>query len=100
MSENPLYKKAYFQCARRAILENEVFMKSFITTIVKDNYDDDKLLRFNNMLTRMYDNDLFDLIMGRRSSEDLKDDYDYDILKEMEYYSVVLKEAKTPLEDL
>ena len=24
MSENPLYKKAYFQCARRAILENEV----------------------------------------------------------------------------
>ena len=29
MSENPLYKKAYFQCARRAILENEVLMKKF-----------------------------------------------------------------------
>ena len=100
MSENPLYKKAYFQCARRAILENEVFMKSFITTVVKDTYDNEKLSRFNNMLTRMYDNDLFDLIMGRRNSDDLKDNYDYDILKEMEDYALSLKEAGKPIVDL
>ena len=33
MSENPLYKKAYFQCARRAILENEVLMKKLLNQL-------------------------------------------------------------------
>lgn len=91
MSENPLYKKAYFQCARRAILENEVLMKRFIAEKVKDNYSDEKLVRLNELLTKMYDNDMFDLIMGRKSAEDLKDLYDYEICKEIELYAKELQ---------
>ncbi|MDE7169466.1 MAG: succinate dehydrogenase assembly factor 2, partial [Mucispirillum sp.] len=77
--ENVLYKKAYFQCAKRAILENEIFMKKFMADIVKDNYDDDKLIRLNTLLTDMFDNDMFDLIMGVKRAEDLKNKYDYEI---------------------
>ena len=91
MSENPLYKKAYFQCARRAILENEVLMKKFIAEKVKDNYSDEKLVRLNELLTKMYDNDMFDLIMGTKSAEDLKDLYDYEICKEIEAYAKELQ---------
>ena len=91
MSENPLYKKAYFQCARRAILENEVLMKKFIAEIVKDNYSDEKLVRLNELLTKMYDNDMFDLIMGTKSAEDLKDLYDYEICREIELYAKELQ---------
>lgn len=91
MSENPLYKKAYFQCARRAILENEVLMKKFIAERVKDNYSDEKLVRLNELLTKMYDNDMFDLIMGTKSAEDLKNLYDYEICKEIEVYSKELQ---------
>lgn len=92
MSENPLYKKAYFQCARRAILENEVLMKKFITEIVKDSYSDEKLIRLNELLTKMYDNDMFDLIMGTKTAEDLKNQYDYEICKEIEVYAKELQE--------
>lgn len=91
MSENPLYKKAYFQCARRAILENEVLMKKFTVEIVKDNYSDEKLIRLNELLTKMYDNDMFDLIMGTKSAEDLKNLYDYEICKEIEVYAKELQ---------
>ena len=91
MSENPLYKKAYFQCARRAILENEVLMKKFIAEKVKDSYSDEKLIRLNEQLTKMYDNDMFDLIMGTKSAEDLKDLYDYEICKEIEAYAKELQ---------
>lgn len=91
MSENPLYKKAYFQCARRAILENEVLMKKFIAEKVKDNYSDEKLIRLNELLTKMYDNDMFDLIMGTKSAEDLKDLYDYEICREIEAYAKELQ---------
>ncbi len=91
MSENPLYKKAYFQCARRAILENEVLMKKFIADKVKDIYSDEKLTRLNELLTKMYDNDMFDLIMGTKSAEDLKNLYDYEICKEIEVYAKELQ---------
>lgn len=91
MSENPLYKKAYFQCARRAILENEVLMKKFIAEKVKDNYSDEKLIRLNELLTKMYDNDMFDLIMGTKTAEDLKNQYDYEICREIELYAKELQ---------
>lgn len=92
MSENPLYKKAYFQCARRAILENEVFMKKFIVEVVKDTYSDEKLERLNEMLTKMYDNDMFDLIMGSKTAEHLKSQYDYELCQEIEKYAIELRE--------
>lgn len=93
MSENPLYKKAFFQCARRAILENEEFMKKFIVDVVKDNYNDEKLERFNTMLTKMYDNDLFDLIMGVKKPDSFKGIYEVDICEEIEAYSNKIKNS-------
>ena len=92
MSDESLYKKAYFQCARRAILENEVFMKKFIVEKVKDIYSDEKLIRLNEMLTKLYDNDMFDLIMGTKSAEDLKNQYDYEICKEIEVYAKEIRD--------
>lgn len=94
---NPIYKKAYFQCARRAVLENEVFLKSFIVKIVKDNYSEEKLERFNSLLTRMYDNDLFDLIMARKTSTDFKDMYDLDICTDIENYAKYLRDNNITL---
>ena len=90
MSENPLYKKAYFQCARRAILENEVFMKKFIVEKVKDTYSDEKLERLNQMLTKMYDNDMFDLIMGSKTAKELSQ-YDYELCSEIEEYAKLIR---------
>ncbi len=40
----------------------------------------------------MYDNDMFDLIMGTKSAEDLKNLYDYEICKEIEVYAKELQE--------
>lgn len=97
MSENPLYKKAYFQCSRRAVLENEVFLKSFIVEIVKDKYDDEKLERLNSMLTRMYDNDLFDLIMARKTVSDFKEMYDVDLCTDIENYAKYLRDNNITL---
>ena len=76
MSENPLYKKAYFQCAE----------------IVKDNYSDEKLERLNEMLTKMYDNDMFDLIMGSKTAQQLKSQYDFELCSEIEKYAIALRE--------
>lgn len=39
----------------------------------------------------MYDNDMFDLIMGTKSAEDLKNLYDYEICKEIEVYAKELQ---------
>ena len=91
MEENPLYKQAFFQCARRAILENEVFMKNFAKDVVKGKYNDEKLVRFNAMLTKMYDNDLFDLIMGVKTAKNLKNQYDFEICSEIEEYADKIK---------
>ncbi len=90
MSENPLYKKAYFQCARRAMLENEEIMKKFAVDVVKDNYDDEKLDRLNELLTKMYDNDMYDLLMGKKTAEDFKGIYDYEICIDIKEYATKL----------
>ncbi len=85
--ENALYKKAYFQCARRAMLENEEIMKRFATDVVKDKYNDEKLERLNKLLTEMFDNDMYDLLMGAKTAEDFKDMYDYEICVEMKQFA-------------
>lgn len=97
MDKEGLYKQAYFQCARRAILENELLMKEFAVDIVKNKYSEEKLVRFNKLLTRMYDNDMFDLIMGQKSPEYFKDTYDLDICKEIYDYAEYRRNNDKPI---
>ena len=79
MDRESLYKQAYFQCARRAMLENELVMKEFARDVVREGYSEEKLVRFNSLLTRMFDNDMFDIIMGQKGAEAFKGVYDEDI---------------------
>ena len=92
MINNPLYKKACFQAARRAMLENEYVIKGFVEKIVFENYSDEKLDRLNVLLRDIYDNDLFDIIMGVKQHTDFKDRYDQEILLEIENYSRIYRE--------
>lgn len=81
------YKKCVFQCARRAILENEYFLKDFLENYVQKTYSLEDLADFNIFLKDIYDSDLFDLIMGKKSAHDLKSQYSYRFLKDIENYA-------------
>lgn len=96
-TKESMYKKAYFQCARRAILENETVMLRFAEDVVKDNYDEEKLVRLNKLLTEMFDNDMFNLIMGNKKSEDFKDQYDFELCCEIEKYAATHRIARKTL---
>lgn len=96
-TKEALYKKAYFQCARRAILENETVMLKFAEEVVKDKYDEEKLIRLNKLLTEMFDNDMFNLIMGNKKAEDFKDLYDFELSSEIEKYAATHRVAKKTL---
>ncbi len=87
MEESSLYKKAYFQCARRAMLENELVMRRFAGDVVRTGYGPEKLERFNRLLTEMYDNDMFDLIMGQKSPEFFEGRYDMEICRDIASYA-------------
>ncbi len=97
MIDNPLYKKAVFQAARRAMLENEYVIKGFVEKIVFNNYTDEKLERLNILLRDMYDNDLFDIVMGMKTYTDFKDRYDQEILLEIENYSCEYRDESIKL---
>lgn len=87
MEDSPLYKKAYFQCARRAMLENEIVMCRFAKDVVKTTYNEEKLVRFNRLLTEMADNDMFDIIMGQKSPDFFKNKYDEEICRDIATYA-------------
>ncbi len=97
MDKEKLYRQAYFQCARRAMLENEQVMRKFAEDVAKDNYNEEKLLRFNNLLTKMFDNDMFDIIMGQKSPEKFKDMYDLEICTEIANYAEKRRKENNPI---
>lgn len=97
MNKENLYKKAYFQCARRAILENETVMVKFVEAVAKDKYNEEKLIRLNQLLTKMFDNDMFNLIMGHKTAADFKDLYDYELCLEIEKYAATHRTASKTL---
>jgi antitoxin CptB len=82
-----LRKKAIFQAARRAILENEMFLRDYVTNHLPESYTEQDLENFIAMLVRMFDNDLFDLVMGVKKAEDLQDLYDYRFLKDIQEFA-------------
>ncbi|WP_303851139.1 succinate dehydrogenase assembly factor 2 [Seleniivibrio woodruffii] len=82
-----LRKKAIFQAARRAILENEMFLRDYVTNHLPESYTEEDLENFIAMLVRMFDNDLFDLVMGVKSAEDLQHLYDYRFIKDIQDFA-------------
>jgi len=92
IKETKEFKKCAFQCARRAMLENEYFLKDFLNSFVINNYSIDDLNRFNIFLKDIYDNDLFDIIMGNKTAEDYKEQYDYKFLKDIEVFAKAVRD--------
>lgn len=74
------------------MLENELVMIRFIEDVVKDKYTDDELLRLNTLLTQMYDNDMFDILMGQKCAADFIGRYDQKIAKDIEDYAKTRRE--------
>lgn len=87
-----LKKKAIFQAARRAILENELFLRDYVTNHLPESYTEKDLEDLIAMLIKIFDNDLFDVIMGVKHAEDFKDLYNYRFLKDIELFAVKRRE--------
>lgn len=95
MQDEILLKKVYYQAARRAILENEDFLKKFFDEEVKGKYPNEKLERLYNNLLKMFDNDLFDIIMGVKPLEPFYKLYDKEICDDISSYAKkVMKEVE------
>lgn len=86
------FKKCVFSCARRAMLENELFLRRFLDEYAVKNYNVEDIDKFNDFLFKIFDNDMFDVIMGIKEAEFYKDKYDYRFLKDLEVYAKSIME--------
>ena len=80
MSE--LYKRVYFRAVRRAMLENENFLKAFMDE-KGSSFDTEKLFRLDGLLTVIPDNDLYDVIYSAKRPSDFEGLYDIALLQEL-----------------
>lgn len=64
-----LYKRVFYHAVRRAILENENYMKVFMEKAAS-GYNDEMLELLDKILVEICDNDLFNLIMKHTTPED------------------------------
>lgn len=87
MRDNPVYKKTVFLCARRAMLENELILKRFALEFVPENYVVEELDELNDFLEKIYDNDLYDVLMGLKPAESFKGMYNLKYLKDIESFA-------------
>lgn len=87
MLNNPKYKKTVFLCARRAMLENELILKKFAAEFVPNNYTIEDLDPLNDFLEKIYDNDLYDVVMGTKSAEHYATLYNIRFLKDIEQFA-------------
>ncbi|ADR18324.1 succinate dehydrogenase assembly factor 2 [Calditerrivibrio nitroreducens] len=87
MQNDPRYKKTIFLCARRAMLENELVLKKFALEYVPKHYSLDDLDDFNLFLEKIYDNDLYEVVMGLKPAESFADKYNIRFLKDIEQYA-------------
>lgn len=91
------YKKTIFLCARRAMLENEMLLKGFAQEVILDNYTEEDIEQFNIFLTQLYDNDMFDIVMGIKPAEFYGDKYELRFLKDIETYALKMKDKITQM---
>lgn len=82
-----LKKKAIFQAARRAILENEEFLRDYVTNHLPESYTEKDMEDLIAMLIKIFDNDLFDVIMAVKHAEDFEGMYDVRLLKDIENFA-------------
>jgi len=78
-----LRKKAIFQSARRAILENEMFLREYVTKHLPESYGEKELEELNILLEKLFDNDLFDIVMGNKRPEDFEGVYTQYLLQDI-----------------
>lgn len=97
LSDRPHYKKTIFLCARRAMLENEMLLKGFAKEVILKNYTEEDTEQFNIFLTALYDNDMFDIVMGIKTAEDYANQYELKFLKDIEDYAITMKEKITAM---
>lgn len=81
-----LKKKAIFQAARRAILENELFLREYVTNFLPV-YTEQEMEDFNVMLEKIFDNDLFDIVMGNKKPSDFEGMYNQKFLTDISDYA-------------
>lgn len=84
---NKDYKRCIFLCSRRAMLENELLLKKFALEYVPEHYSIDEIKELNKFLNDVFDNDLFDVIMGIKKASDFKDQYDVRYLYDIEKFA-------------
>ncbi|ADD67681.1 protein of unknown function DUF339 [Denitrovibrio acetiphilus DSM 12809] len=82
-----LKKKAIFQAARRAMLENEIFLREYVTNFLPESYGEEELVRLNVLLEKIFDNDLFDVVMGNKMPEQFEGLYDLDLLQDISAFA-------------
>jgi len=86
-TNHPKYKKAIYHSARRAMLENELIVRKFVEEYVPQNYDEAKLDELNFLLDDILDMDLFEVVMAQSPAEKFKDNYNIEILKDIEKFA-------------
>jgi len=82
-----LKKKAIFQAARRAMLENEIFLREYVTNHLPEHYGEKELIALNYLLEKIFDNDLFDVIMGKKMPEEFEGKHDLNLLQDISEYA-------------
>ncbi|AEI14370.1 protein of unknown function DUF339 [Flexistipes sinusarabici DSM 4947] len=85
--QNKEYKRCVFLCSRRAMLENELLLKKFALKYVPEHYTIDEVRELNIFLNDIFDNDLFDVIMGRKKASEFKDRYNEKFLQDIEDFA-------------
>ena len=75
MPENQvLYKKALFLSAKRALPENEIILTKFVKKVVQSSYNDWKLQAYIDLIDRLDDLTLYNLVTNRDSANFLSPD--------------------------
>ena len=88
-----LKKKAIFQAARRAILENEMFLRDYVTNHLPAHYTEDDMVELNIMLEKIFDNDLFDIVMGNKRPSAFEGVYNQKLLSDIADFADKKREA-------
>ncbi|QAR32414.1 succinate dehydrogenase assembly factor 2 [Geovibrio thiophilus] len=94
MKDSPLFKKAIFLAARRAMLENEMIVREFVEHNLPEYYTEKDMEELCELLLKIFDNDLFDVIMGQKTAEQFEGQYNVRLLKDIEKYAALYRENK------
>lgn len=94
MKSSPWFKKAIFQAARRAMLENELIVREFVESNLPEHYTEEDLKELCFLLEKLFDNDLFDIVMGQKTAEQFEGQYNVCLLKDIENYATIYRENK------